>query len=135
MAATFTPDYEVTEIEVSPADGGRRRKITKFALAGVAVLGVGAALTSAAWSYDVWFRGDTQAGNVQLAGSVNAAGPWNDLSTDQDPIIVSDFVDIGPGVAANQVVYVRNQGQNDVTLTLDAEGHGDMFAPIEVGGV
>ena len=36
---------------------GRRRKVTKFALAGVAVLGVGAALTSAAWTDNVFFGG------------------------------------------------------------------------------
>ena len=45
MAMSITP-HDDTEFETS----GRRRKITKFALAGVAVLGVGAALTSAAFA-------------------------------------------------------------------------------------
>ena len=48
----MTTPLSDTEFETS----GRRRKITKFALAGVAVLGVGAALTSAAWTDNVFVR-------------------------------------------------------------------------------
>jgi hypothetical protein len=61
MAMTTTPPHDDTEFECS----GRRRKITKFALGGVAVLGVGAALTSAAWSDKVWFGGDADSAAFQ----------------------------------------------------------------------
>ena len=82
MAMTITP-HDDTEFETS----GRRRKITKFALAGVAVLGVGAALTSAAWTDNVFFGGTRRCGatsNSQgrrpatRAGSVDADSPSRD---------------------------------------------------------
>lgn len=46
----------------------KRTTITKLALAAVAVLGVGAALTSAAWTDDAWFTASATAGEVQLEG-------------------------------------------------------------------
>ena len=51
-------------------NAGRKRKITKFALAGVAVLGVGAALTSAAWTDNVLFGGTATSGSIDLVGRV-----------------------------------------------------------------
>lgn len=46
----------------------KRPTIIKLALAAVAVLGVGAALTSAAWTDDAWFTASASAGEVELQG-------------------------------------------------------------------
>jgi hypothetical protein len=83
MAMTITP-HDDTEFEAT----GRRRKITKFALAGVAVLGVGAALTSAAWSDNVWFGGNTAAADFELSGSLHGdpLGVWVANSSGRRPL-------------------------------------------------
>ena len=65
---------ETTIIQHETSD--RRRKVTKFALAGVAVLGVGAALTSAAWSDNVWFGGSASAADFELEGLNPVSGDW-----------------------------------------------------------
>ena len=46
----------------------QRPTIIKLALAAVAVLGIGAALTSAAWTDDAWFTASATAGEVELEG-------------------------------------------------------------------
>ena len=119
MAMSLTPDHD-TELEPS----GRRRKITKFALAGVAVLGLGAAFTSAAWSDDVFFGGDTAAADFELSGSISGdpAGAWvtDSSSTAAIPLPSDAFDEIGPGVADTYDVYVRNDGDIPIYLNEDA---------------
>ena len=106
MAMTITP-HDDTEFETT----GRRRKITKFALAGVAVLGVGAALTSAAWSDTVFFGGSTTAATFDLQGGTTQ-GDW---VTDDTPGAVINLPagsldDVGPGVSRVVDVWVYNAG-------------------------
>jgi hypothetical protein len=105
MEATLTPQ------------SSRRRKVTKFALAGVAVLGVGAALTSAAWSDDVFFGANADAATFELAGSADgvtfiaADSPGAAVS-----IPVSELTAVGPGVGDSTTVYLQNTGEIDVYL-------------------
>jgi hypothetical protein len=115
MAMTITP-HDDTEFEAT----GRRRKITKFALAGVAVLGVGAALTSAAWSDNVWFGGNTAAADFELSGSTHGdpLGVWEANSSEGTTIAlpVEAFDEIAPGVPDTYDVYVRNEGDIPIYL-------------------
>ena len=124
MAMNLTPDHD-TELEPS----GRKRKITKFALAGVAVLGLGAAFTSAAWSDDVFFGGDTAAADFELSGSISGdpAGAWvtDSSSTAAIPLPSDAFDEIGPGVSDTYDVYVRNDG--DIPIYLNP-------AQVNIGG-
>jgi hypothetical protein len=94
----------------------RRRKVTKFALAGVAVLGVGAALTSAAWTDNVWFGGDATAAEFELAGS-NDQVSWVIDSTDTATIELPELDTIGPGVSDSVNVWVQNQGDIPIYLS------------------
>ena len=98
----------------------RRRKVTKFALAGVAVLGVGAALTSAAWSDNVWFGGDADAADFELSGFDPVSRTWVPADTASTGIELpaTAFDTIGPGVADSYELRVRNDG--DITIDLDA---------------
>ena len=50
----------------------RRARRVKIGLAGLAVLGVGAALTSAAWTDVVFFDADVTTGNFNLQGALPA---------------------------------------------------------------
>ncbi len=92
---------------------GRRRKVTKFALAGVAVLGVGAALTSAAWSDNVVFNGSADAGTVDLKGRI--AG---DPDFVQGPITIpaSAFAGLAPLQAKTVTLEVLNDGDGTLNL-------------------
>ena len=124
MAMTITPDHD-TEFEPS----GRRRKITKFALAGVAVLGVGAALTSAAWTDNVWFGGTASSGTVDLQGSVTGQnGTYFEGETAGNiDLAMGDFT-LAPDTAVTKRVWVQNAGNLPVAITLTPVGTGDLFA-------
>ena len=94
----------------------RRRKVTKFALAGVAVLGVGAALTSAAWSDNVWFGGDADAADFELQGWDGSN--WQNADTPGAAITLpaSAFDTLAPGIDDSYQVSVRNAGDIPVYL-------------------
>ncbi len=115
MAMTLTPQND-TEFETS----GRRRKITKFALAGVAVLGVGAALTSAAWSDSVFFATPSKAATFELEGYNPSTLGWEAADTNLPGVAIllpADAIDaIGPNIADSYTVRVRNAGNINITL-------------------
>jgi hypothetical protein len=133
MATTITPH------EDTPS---RKRKITKFALAGVAVLGVGAALTSAAWSDNVFFAGTSSTGSLDLQGRGTAGqGGWQQGDDANVPIVIpaSALTNVGPGVTDTHTVEVRNNGTVDVWLdSIVVEGTGPLFvagATADLGAV
>jgi hypothetical protein len=113
MAMTTTPDHDI-EFETS----GRRRKITKFALAGVAVLGVGAALTSAAWSDNVFFGGTSSAGDFELEGYDPTTGSWLPADTAGARIVLPAGIldEVGPGISDSYELRVRNNGDLPIQL-------------------
>lgn len=96
----------------------RRRKVTKFALAGIAVLGVGAALTSAAWSDNVFFGGTTSAAEFELQGQDPATGDWFDADSSGARIILpaDELTEVGPGISDSVTVTVRNNGDLPIQL-------------------
>jgi anti-sigma factor RsiW len=102
-------------------DAKRRRKIAKFALAGVAVLGVGAALTSAAWTDDVFFAADATSGTFDLQGSLDGTN-WFDVANIDDtsvtPIQIpaTAFENLAPGDVRVVTLNLRNAGSVDLTL-------------------
>ncbi len=112
MAMTITP-HDDTEFETS----GRRRKITKFALAGVAVLGVGAALTSAAWTDNVWFAGEASTGTLDLRGSTDGIA-WEEGNPQGSAITIdsTELDKVGPNISDTTTIYVKNTGSLPVFL-------------------
>lgn len=117
----------------------RRRKVTKFALAGVAVLGVGAALTSAAWSDNVFFGGSAGAADFELQGYNPATAIWENADSNGARIILPTdaFDEVGPGIGDTYTVYVRNNG--DLPIYLNAPNTystgGALFAAPEPADV
>lgn len=97
---------------------GRRRKVTKFALAGVAVLGVGAALTSAAWTDNVWFGATASAGNVDLVGSADHGASWHqgDSSGASIQVDPSAFANLAPLESRVVTLSLRNDGSVPLVL-------------------
>ena len=118
-------------------DTKRRRKIAKFALAGVAVLGVGAALTSAAWTDDVFFAADATSGTFDLQGSLDGTD-WFDVATVDDtsataPIQIpaSAFENMAPNDVRVVTLHLKNAGSVPLTLSAPAITEtGDLFADL-----
>jgi len=102
-------------------DKRRRRTIAKFALAGVAVLGVGAALTSAAWTDDVFFAADATSGTFDLQGSLDGTN-WFDVATVDDtattPIQIpaTAFANLAPNDSRVVTLHLQNAGSVPITL-------------------
>jgi hypothetical protein len=130
-----------TAIDARPADAGRTRDrrrrragttYLKFGLAGVALLGIGAAATSAAWSDDAWFTADATAATVELAGSTAANGTFVAADTVGDgvDVTVSGFADLVPGTIRTATIYLRNTGSAPLAITLDptTTNHLGVFA-------
>jgi hypothetical protein len=110
---TITPDQD-TEFTTP----GRRRKVTKFALAGVAVLGVGAALTSAAWSDNVFFGGTSAAADFELQGYDPTTLTWVNADSSGARIVLPAGIlgQVGPGISDTYTLRVKNNGELPIQL-------------------
>ncbi|QDW62124.1 hypothetical protein [Oerskovia sp. KBS0722] len=86
----------------------RSRKI-KIGLAGLVVLGVGVAATSALWSDNVWFAGDVSASSFNLVGSVTGADTgFQEGTTESVALTIPVVEDLAPGETVTRTVWVRN---------------------------
>ena len=110
----------------------RRRYFLPIALAAVGVLGIGAAVTTAAWTDQVWFAAEAKAADFNLQGSLLEAGPFDEYESQGTalaiPISTSNFGDLVPSDTARTLdVYVKNAGTVDATLSLTSSGTGALF--------
>lgn len=108
----------------------KRAGVLKLGLAGLAVLGIGAAATSAAWSDDAWFTANAEAVTVQLQGSLNGT-TWTDADTQGSAVAIPAHVfgELNQGANESVTLHLRNHG--DVDLTLETPGvttSGAIFA-------
>jgi predicted ribosomally synthesized peptide with SipW-like signal peptide len=110
----------------------RRARRVKIGLAGLAVLGVGAALTSAVWTDVVFFDAEVTTGNFNLQGALPAdqAAPavptdpaaWEE--SDDIAAITLNFgsVQVAPEESTVLTGYVRNDTASTWTADLTAIG-------------
>lgn len=115
----------------------KRGAIVKFSLAGVALLGIGAAATSAAWTDDAWFKGAANVfdasndGDVQLSGSLNGT-TWSDANSSANGVAIdiaaSAFQDLLPGETRTVELYIKNTGHTKLAITSDVASTGPVFA-------
>ncbi|MBD7917293.1 hypothetical protein H9657_03240 [Cellulomonas sp. Sa3CUA2] len=110
---TPTPAPEQTE---------KRRRggaFLRFGLAGVAVLGIGAAATSAAWTDEAWFAGSASAVTVELQGSLDGT-TWIDADTSASGVAVqipaATFAGLNQGANKTFTLHLRNNGTVPLTL-------------------
>lgn len=103
------------------AQRSRRWGITRFALAGAALLGIGAAATSAAWTDGTWFSLQASSASVQLeASTTGLAGSWVDA--DADPGVTfgttapNVFTNLLPGQTRSATIYLKNTGSTCVNV-------------------
>jgi len=95
---------------------GRKRPILRLVLAGVAVLGIGAAITTAAWTDDVFFGATATASSFDLQGR-DPAGTWQDVglpgtTSAAAPIVLTAaaLADLSPGEIINVPFQLCNVG-------------------------
>ena len=102
---------------------GRKRPILRLVLAGIAVLGIGAAITTAAWTDDVFFGATATASSFDLQGR-DVGGTWQDVglpgdTTDAAPIMLTSaaLASLSPGVTVTVPFELCNVGTAAGTVT------------------
>ena len=86
----------------------RRRKI-KAGLAGLVVLGVGVAATSALWSDNVWFAGDVSTSTFNLQGSVTSAtSGFAEGDAEGVALVIPPVEKFAPNETVTRTVWVKN---------------------------
>lgn len=116
------------------ARGQRRPLIIRLVLAAVAVLGIGAALTSAAWTDNVFFGADASAGSFNLQGSADSKTFDEHDSEDKAAVILPTdaFEGLSPGKKVTTSIWVRNAGTVDAVLEApEVKLDGKVFDPPE----
>ena len=123
----------------------KRAAIVKFSLAGAAVLGIGAAATSALWTDDAWFAAEASAVDpstaIDLQGAyvgTTATPQDSDFATaDDEPGTGTDFVtipaevfaDLTAGDSITVPVWIKNMGTSDLVIaTPTVTTDGELFA-------
>ncbi|WP_029292066.1 hypothetical protein [Cellulomonas sp. HZM] len=111
-----------------PAADRKKRKrgaVIKFSLVGAALLGIGAAATSAAWTDDAWFTGSATAASIELKGAVSASADdivatdasWS-LADTQGSLTIpgSTFADLLPNETRTVYLHLLNAGSTKLNL-------------------
>lgn len=132
-------------LETTERDERKRKRaaIIKFSLAGAAVLGIGAAATSAGWTDDAWFGAGASAVDPDTAIDLRGAFVADGTPADGDFITADDapgtgddvvvipaevFADLTAGDSITVPVWIKNMGTSDLVIappTLETEG--DLF--------
>jgi hypothetical protein len=96
-----------------------RRPIAAFALAVLAVGGIGAAVTSAAWTDNVFFAAKAEAATFNLQGSLDGS-TWkesDDQSSIELTVPASQLANLLPGQTRTITLHVKNTGSVNAALT------------------
>jgi hypothetical protein len=97
----------------------KRRPVAAFALAALAVGGVGAAITSAAWTDNAFFAAPATAATFDLQGSLDGKA-WSDSANPDavELVVPADkLANLLPGQTRTIDLWVRNQGSVNAALT------------------
>lgn len=110
----------------------KRSTAIRLSLAGIALVGIGAAATTAAWTDNVFFTATATTSTFNLQGSadgVNFAEGDGVAPSISIPIAATVFQGMTPGDTKTTTVTVKNVGALQATLDAPvAVGSGDLFA-------
>lgn len=114
---------EITTVPVQTEERkSKRRAIVAFTLAALAVGGIGAAATSAAWTDNVFFSAKAEAATFNLQGSLDNT-TWQESdngSSIQLVVPASALANLLPGQTRTIDLYVKNLGTAAASLTSSA---------------
>lgn len=104
-----------------------RSTIIKLALAGLAILGIGTAITTAAWTDDTYFQADATTGSLALQGSLNSHRDFEGANTPDAAIVVPYHVLnlLTPNDVRSFDIYIRNSGYSPAYLSATVESAAD----------
>jgi len=112
----------MTDSITTTADRKRKRRpIVALSLAVLAVGGIGAAATSAAWTDNAFFAAQAQGATFNLQASLDGtANSWKE--SDSQPgveltVPASHFANLLPGQSRTVAVFVKNTGSVSAALT------------------
>lgn len=97
----------------------KSRPVVAVVLAALAIGGVGAAATSAAWTDNVFFTAQAQAATFNLQGSLDGS-TWvesDNSGSVQLVVPASQFANMLPGQSRTVNLYVKNLGSVSAALT------------------
>lgn len=133
MTAPQVAGTTETVAQEDEAERKRRRAILlRGAISGLAVLGIGAAITTAAWTDQAFFSAPATAATFNLQASSSATGPWTENDTAAGALVIpvgaSQFGDLVPGSTARTVeVYVKNDSTVEANLSIATATSGTLF--------
>ncbi|RZI94920.1 MAG: hypothetical protein EOO67_03680 [Microbacterium sp.] len=113
---TITSDAAATQPEERKS---KRRAVVAFALAALAVGGIGAAATSAAWTDNVFFSAKAESATFNLQGSLNGTS-WSESDAQgsiQLAVPATALANLVPGESRTINLYVKNLGSVGAALT------------------
>ncbi len=100
-----------------------RRHTIRLALAAVAVLGIGAAVTTALWTDDVFFSTTATASSYDLQGRAGTSGAWSDVGipgdSDTTPITLTsaELSALSPSMDFDVLFQLCDVGSTPGTIT------------------
>ena len=118
----------------------------RLMLAAVALLGIGAAITAAAWQDEVNFEVEARGATFDVQGRIgyapdvwepgdqDLADGWAQSDDDGDITLSIDFGDLVPGDSRDFYVQLRNEGSVTAYLDVDASAAGWSGSPSCYGG-
>lgn len=117
----------------APAAGGarnRRRTLVVFVLAAVSLGGIGAGVTTAAWTDNGFFSGQAEAAVFSLKGSVDGTTFVSSNDADQISLTIpaQELANLLPGQTRTIDLWVANEGSVNAALTSSAGFVSSTFA-------
>ncbi|MCR6688213.1 hypothetical protein [Cellulomonas sp.] len=111
-----------TTVDTDRQDERKRKRaaIIKFSLAGAALLGIGAAATSAAWTDQAWFSASASGATFELQGK-NFASPATFVDADDASakIVIpsAELAQLVPGATRTLTLTIKNSGSVEQAVT------------------
>lgn len=98
---------------------GKSRPIIAFALAALAIGGIGAAATSAAWTDNVFFSAQAEAASFNLKGSLDGKTFVESDSAEKIELVIpaDKLANLLPGQTRTIDLWVTNEGTVNAALT------------------
>lgn len=108
-----------TRAELRAARKNKRRPVAAAVLAILAVGGIGAAATSAAWTDNVFFSSQAQAATFNLQGSLDGTSYKESDNANSVELVIpaSQLANLLPGQSRSIDLYVKNTGSVSAALT------------------
>jgi predicted ribosomally synthesized peptide with SipW-like signal peptide len=118
-----------TSTDVQRTSDTRRRRgaYVRFGLAGVALLGIGAAATSAAWTDQAWFSTSATAATVKLDASADGTS-WIAADTSGAAQVIAAISGLNQGANVQRTIYVKNSGDVPLTVTCSTATSGTLWS-------